>query len=449
MSTPFRAITTGDKSIAERVSAPISAVANEFSKRQTTANQSYDAMNIDFVGLPDNQIAMAQQWGDAVRENLVEGYRTNNQDLIREAKNQGRALQSYIKATQQDYTIGINSLNRAKEKNFQDLSNSREEIEMGFKNRYQENFGFEVDERGYPKGIVIGGQKVGVNDFVTNMKENPFMVVDAVDFGKNYIADSVANRHTNDIIAEASPTNARAKAAEYARKDIDNGMVSNEDLAVLYAMKNKLISDVNNPTAEDVKRIQGIAQDGDKLAEAQDLYIQDYQNYLEDQWNVNKKSRDRAERIQQDKVASQGILALDPVAANVNGEMLGVYYTDVEGVSFDIKGNERVSAVGVDANGDIKYAQVVVKKVDPLNPSAATYETKQYVVSKPNEVLPAGAEALTPEVQQLIKNRIEIKAPKQIRGWERFTSKVEDVIKNAPVEPNVEEVMNIFSNPNQ
>lgn len=406
-------------------------------------------MNIDFVGLPDNQIAMAQQWGDAVRENLVEGYRTNNQDLIREAKNQGRALQSYIKATQEDYSIGINSLNRAKQKNFQDLSNSREEIEMGFKNRYQENFGFEVDERGYPKGLVIGGQKVGVNDFVTNMKENPFMVVDAVDFGKNYIADSVANRHTNDIIAEASPTNARAKAAEYARKDIDNGMVSNEDLAVLYAVKNKLISDVNNPTAEDVKRIQGIAQDGDKLAEAQDLYIQDYQNYLEDQWNVNKKSRDRAERIQQDKIASQGILALDPVAANIDGETLGLYYMDVEGVSFDIKGNERVSAVGVDSNGEIKYAQVVVKKIDPLNPGAATYETKKYVIPKPNELLPVGSEALTPEVQQLIKNRIEIKAPKQIRGWERFTSKVEDVIKNAPPEPNVDEVIDIFSNPAQ
>lgn len=445
MSTPFQAITTGDKSISERMSAPVAAVAGEFRRRESEGTQSYDAMNIDFVGLPDNQVAMTQQWADAVREDLVEGYRTNNQQLIRQAKDQGRQLQGYIKTMEQDYQMGINSMTRAKQKNFQGLSNSKEEIEMGFKNRYQENFSFETDERGYPTNVVIGGQPVGVQDFTTNLRDNPFMVVDAVKFGDNYIASSVADRHKSDIIAEGSPASARAKAAEYANIDIDNGKVSKEDLALLYAVRNKLISDVNNPSAEDVALIQNISADDEKLESARDLYVSDYQDHLEDSWNVNKKSRDRAERIQQDKIASQGILALDPVVAELNGDKLGVYYTDVEGVAFDIKGNERVSAVGMDETGNIKYVKVVVKERDPLM-NTIKYVEKEYVPMEGASPLGEGQEPLTQDVQQLVKNRIEIKAPKQIRGWERFSGKVKDAM-SSDNQPNVQGAADAFSQP--
>jgi len=431
MSTPFQAITTGDKSISERVSAPLRAVKSDFQQRRKTAEATYDVLNIDYTGLPNNQVQMAQAWGDSVRENLIEGYRTNNQDMIRDAKQQGRALTSYITAMQQDYTIGRNSIKRAEEKQYQDLSNTKEEIQSEFKNRYEEEFTFNVDERGYPTNISIQGQEVGVNEFVNNMRDNPFMVVDAVDFGSGYNASSIAQRHSNDVIVLGSESQVRAKSEEYARKDLDNQMVSNEDLAVLYAVKNKLITDINNPSEADVVKIQEIASDPEKIKEAEDLYVADYTNYLVNTYNTQEKARAKQERITQERVAAQGILALDPVVRSVGGENVAIYYTDVEGVSFDIKGNERVAAVGVDAEGGIKYVQVVVKTPDTYG--GYTYETKQYE-----------GDTLTEEVQELVKNRIEIKAPKQINGWSRFTDKAKKAIKSAP---NESQAIDILSQP--
>lgn len=62
-----------------------------------------------------------------------------------------------------------------------------------------------------------------------------------------------------------------------------------------------------------------------------------------------------------------------------------------------------------------------------------TLQTKQYI-----------GDTLTEEVQELVKNRIEIKAPKQINGWSRFTNKATKAIKSAP---NETEAINILSQP--
>jgi len=434
MSTPFQAITTGDKSISERVSAPLRAVKSDFQQKRKTAEATYDVLNIDYTGLPNNQVQMAQAWGDSVRENLIEGYRTNNQELIREAKDQGRRLTSYITAMQQDYTIGRNSMKRAEEKQYQGLSNSKEEIQAEYKNRYNQEIGFEVDERGYPKGIVIDGNPVGIGEFTNALRDNPFMVVDQVDFGSGYQAATTAQRHLGDVAVLGSVDQVRTKGAEYAKKDLENQMVSNEDLAVLYAVKNKLISDINNPSEQDVMRIQEIAKDPKRLEEAQQLYINDYTEHLVNGYTTQEKARQRQERITQEKVASQGILALDPVVRSVEGETVALYYTDVEGVSFDIKGNERVAAVGVDDGGDIKYVEVVVKYQDGYG--GYTYETKKYF----------GGE-LTEDVKELVKNRIEIKAPKQINGWERFTNKAVKAINDAPKAPNQDAALQELSKP--
>lgn len=426
MSTPFQAITTGDKSISERVSAPLRAVKSDFQQRRKTAEATYDVLNIDYTGLPNNQVQMAQAWGDSVRENLIEGYRTNNQDLIREAKDQGRRLTSYITAMQQDYTIGRNSIKRAEEKQYQGLSNTKEEIQAEFKNRYQQEFAFEADERGYPKNVVIGGSPVGIGEFTNALRDNPFMVVDAVDFGSGYQASKNANRHLADVSVLGSTAQVQTKAEEYARKDLENDMVSNEDLAVLYVVKNKLISDINNPSEADVIKIQEIANDPKRLEEAKQLYISDYTDHLVNGYRTQEQARTKQERLAQERVAAQGILALDPVVRSVEDEQLAVYYTNVDGVAFDIKGNERVTSVGVNVNGDIKYVEVSVPNPNyypGFGDEEPKYITKQY----------AGDE-LTQEISQLVKNRIEIKAPKQINGWSRFTDKATKAIKSAPNE---------------
>jgi hypothetical protein len=44
---------------------------------------------------------------------------------------------------------------------------------------------------------------------------------------------------------------------------------------------------------------------------------------------------------------------------------------------------------------------------------------------------------LSDETKQLVRNRIEIKAPKQINGYNRFVDKAQKVLRDAP-EPTTE-----------
>ena len=76
----------------------------------------------------------------------------------------------------------------------------------------------------------------------------------------------------------------------------------------------------------------------------------------------------------------------------------------------------------------------MVKIPDAYN--GYTYETKKYF-----------GDTLTEEVQELVKNRIEIKAPKQINGWERFTNKASKAISEAPRTPNVDAALEELSKP--
>ncbi len=57
------------------------------------------------------------------------------------------------------------------------------------------------------------------------MRDNPFMVVDAVDFGGGFRAEKNAARHGNEIIAAGSLNGAREQAVKYAEIDIENGLV--------------------------------------------------------------------------------------------------------------------------------------------------------------------------------------------------------------------------------
>ena len=76
MSTPFQAITTGGKSIAESVTAPLRAVKSDFAQKRKTAEATYDALDVDYTGLPNNQVQLAQAWGAAVRETSSKAART-------------------------------------------------------------------------------------------------------------------------------------------------------------------------------------------------------------------------------------------------------------------------------------------------------------------------------------------------------------------------------------
>ena len=444
MSTPFQAITTGDKSLSERASAPLRAVKSEFKQRREQAEGTYDAMNIDYMGLPENQVQLAQSWGDAVRENLVEGYRTNNQDMIRDAKNQGRQLQSYITTMQNDYAMGRNSMKRAEEKQFRDLSNTREEIEMGFKNRYQAPIGFEADERGYPTGIVIDGERVSVNTFANALKDNPFMVVDAVDFGGGFRAEKNASRHSAEVNALSTAADVRAKAGEFASKDIENDMVSNEDLAVLYAVRNKLIKDVNNPSEQDVLRIQEIANNPAKLEEARGQYVEEYQDYLVNSWTTNEKARRRQESLADERGAKKGMLSLSPVVT----DGLSTYYTDVEGVDFNIKGNQTVTSVAFDQEGEIAKVTVRVKEKASSNDEMSVFDSSsgiryrdvEYIVGDIDS-LGENQEPLTQEIRQLVRNRMDAKVN---NGFSRMQQRA---INEFGSGPNEEAVIDIFSQP--
>mgnify|MGYP000967440105 CR=1 FL=1 len=268
MASPFQAITTGDKSLAQLASEPIKAVQAEGQKRRAAGEGAYESYGYTFGNLPANQVPVAQQWADAVRDNLIEGYRTNNQDMIRTAKQQGRDLQTYIRSMEEDYTIAKNSLVRAREKNFQGLSENRVEIETGFENRYEVPISLETDGNGYPLNAVISGMdgmenKMSLGELQRGLQESRFIVVDAVNLGTNFNPEKISSRWADEVATAGTRSEAQQRASQYAADDIKNQMVAPQDVAIAYLVNKKAIN-VTNPSSQDVALIDQVVNDPER-----------------------------------------------------------------------------------------------------------------------------------------------------------------------------------------
>jgi hypothetical protein len=376
MASPFQAITTGEKSLAQRASEPLKSVRIEGQKRREAAEGAYDSYGYTFGNLPANQIPVAQQWADAVRENLVEGYRTGNNDMIRQAKQQGTRLQGYIKSMEQDYTIGRNSVVKAREKNYRGLSETQEQIETGFKNRYEVPISLETDGNGYPINAVISGldgmeNRITLNELENGLKDNPFIVVDAVNLGTNYNPERISSRWAQEIGVAKNESEARQMASKYANTDIQNQMVSNEDMAVLYLVQNKAIN-ASEPSNEDLERIKQVQANPEMMEAAKSLWASDYEEKLVNQWRVQQEAmRQQQQRAEQAAIRSEnrrkradaeaGILSMTPFTQGG----LKTYDLDTKGLRFDVGQGREISEVAYDSDGNLSrvVTQTAVKDI--------------------------------------------------------------------------------------
>jgi len=382
MASPFQAITTGDKSLAQLASEPIKAVQAEGQKRRAAGEGAYESYGYTFGNLPANQVPVAQQWADAVRDNLIEGYRTNNQDMIRTAKQQGRDLQTYIRSMEEDYTIAKNSLVRAREKNFQGLSENRVEIETGFENRYEVPISLETDGNGYPLNAVISGMdgmenKMSLGELQRGLQESRFIVVDAVNLGTNFNPEKISSRWADEVATAGTRSEAQQRASQYAADDIKNQMVAPQDVAIAYLVNKKAIN-VTNPSSQDVALIDQVVNDPERYAEAQQIWSQNYQNFLVGQWEASRDAEQRrvqlseqasirSEKRKQSESAEAGILSMTPFMQSG----LKTYNLDTKGLRFDIGQGREVSEVSYDNKG--KLSKVVV-----LIPSRDVYGNVNY-----------------------------------------------------------------------
>lgn len=399
MASPFQAITTGDKSLAQLASEPIKAVRLETQKRRAAGEGAYESYGYTFGNLPANQVPLAQKWADAVRENLVEGYRTNSPDMIRSAKQQGRDLQTYIKNMEEDYTIAKNSMVRAREKNFQGLSESRVEIETGFENRYEVPISLETDGNGYPTNAVIEGldgmqNKMSLGDLQRGLQESRFIVVDAVNLGTNYNPEKMSNRWDREVSTAPNEAEARSRASKYAQDDIKNQMVSPQDIAVAYLVNTKAIN-VSNPSAEDVSLIDQVINDPDRFNEAQQIWSSNYEENLFGIWKSVREQDQRArslseqnaiksEERQQRKAAKSGILSMTPFMSGG----LKTYNLDTKGLRFDVGQGREVSEVAYDENGTLQRVVITTESKDVLG----NLIYKQQTMLKSDNSLPKGIE---------------------------------------------------------
>lgn len=403
MASPFQAITTGDKSLAQLASEPLKAVRAEGQARRAAGESAYESYGYTFGNLPANQVPVAQQWADAVRDNLIEGYRTNNQDMIRTAKQQGRDLQTYIKNMEEDYTIAKNSLVRAREKNFQGLSENRVQIETGFQNRYEVPISLETDGNGYPVNAVIAGMdgmenKMSLGELQRGLQESRFIVVDAVNLGTNFNPEKVSSRWADEIATASNASQAREKASQYAADDIKNQLVSPQDIAVAYLVEKKAIN-VANPTNEDVALINQVVNDPDRFAEAQQIWSANYENFLVGQWEANKAAEQRriqlseqaairSESRQQRRAAEAGILSMTPVMQGG----LKTFNLDTKGLRFEVGQGREVSEVGYDASGNLAKVVVYV-------PTKDVYGNVQYNV----QTFLSSDGSLSDQMEQVVK----------------------------------------------
>ena len=133
------------------------------------------------------------------------------------------------------------------------------------------------------------------------------------------------------------------------------------------------------------------------------------------------------------------MLSLSPIVT----DGLSTYYTDVEGVDFNIKGNQTVTSVAFDQKGEIAKVTVRVKeKASGFDPSGVTYRDVEYIPGTTGVTgLGENQEILTQEIQQLVRNRMDAKVN---NGFSRMQQRAINEFGSGPNEAGA---VDAFSQP--
>ena len=254
----------------ERERQVMSRIANADKATQQTG--IYD---VSTAGLAPNMQAVAQPWVESIKKNMTEGFYSNDNQKVNEARRQAQELKAFVESGKLATKAADDSVLYGEKNLWRGLSVDEQTGKQLYSDFTQKPFNVQYDANGYPL-IVKDDGSADSPLAVSNLNPQNYLIfTESIDWGKNIDPKAYVNNYNDLIVNAKTEKEAAAIITKQYNEDKKLGRVKPDDIGVSYLLNKDYLGirpeDVGQSRIIEEKDI--VIGDDELFAEADSYYL--------------------------------------------------------------------------------------------------------------------------------------------------------------------------------
>lgn len=274
--TIYAPIQTG--SLSEIAAAPFRERERQVMTRIANADkatQQTGIYDVSTAGLAPNMQAVAQPWVESIKKNMTEGFYSNDNQKVNEARRQAQELKAFVESGKLATKAADDSVLYGEKNLWRGLSVDEQTGKQLYSDFTQKPFNVQYDANGYPL-IVKDDGSADSPLAVSNLNPQNYLIfTESIDWGKNIDPKAYVNNYNDLIVNAKTEKEAAAIITKQYNEDKKLGRVKPDDIGVSYLLNKDYLGirpeDVGQSRIIEEKDI--VIGDDELFAEADSYYL--------------------------------------------------------------------------------------------------------------------------------------------------------------------------------
>lgn len=238
--TIYAPIQTG--SLSEIAAAPFRERERQVMSRIVNADkatQQTGIYDVSTAGLAPNMQAVAQPWIEGIKKNMTEGFYSNDNQKVNEARRQAQELKAFVESGKLATKAADESVLYGEKNLWRGLSVDEQTGKQLYSDFTQKPFNVQYDANGYPL-IVKDDGSADSPLAVSNLNpQNYFIITEAAKFGKNMNSNNYIEQYSNLVADVPNKAAVVDFATERFNEDLKTGELTSQDIVLAGMLRNK------------------------------------------------------------------------------------------------------------------------------------------------------------------------------------------------------------------
>lgn len=274
--TIYAPIQTGN--LSEIAAAPFRERERQVMSRIANADkatQQTGIYDVSTAGLAPNMQAVAQPWVESIKKNMTEGFYSNDNQKVNEARRQAQELKAFVESGKLATKAADESVLYGEKNLWRGLSVDEQTGKQLYADFTQKPFNVQYDANGYPL-IVKDDGSADSPLAVSNLNPQNYLIfTESIDWGKNIDPKAYVNNYNDLIVNAKSEKEAAAIITKQYNEDKKLGRVKPDDIGVSYLLNKDYLGirpeDIGQSRIIEEKDI--VIGDDELFAEADSYYL--------------------------------------------------------------------------------------------------------------------------------------------------------------------------------
>ena len=287
----YAPIQTG--SLSEIASAPFREREKNIATKIAYTDKSVSESGIDELsgaGLAPNMAQVVNPWINAIKNNMTEGYYTNDMSKVNEAKAQAKELQAFISSGKIATAAANNSYLLGEKNQWRGMSLDEQSGKDAYSATTIAPINIDFSPSGYPVLKSDDGQYKPMMEYSGLNPQNYFMVTEASDLGANWDPRIPLDKHKTYITGAQTQAQATEQLNSRFEDDYRLGSVNDDDIAIHYLVSSNQIDPENAGTDYALMKIQALRNDETLMAKALESYRNSYIDAGLTDWQAERQA---------------------------------------------------------------------------------------------------------------------------------------------------------------